>query len=566
MYYLEVPSIIGKRQGNKTYYYVVESARVVGKPRIVSQRYLGTAEEVLAHLGEPGAGEPERTQHRGFGDLAAVLSVLDGLGVAEAVDTVIGPRRVDVDVSAGTFIKLACANRVIAPCSKRAFADWWATTSGPRMTHVPASALAHYRFWEAMEQLSDEKLCKIERIIVARIVERYGIDMSRLVLDMTNFATYINSANERAPIAQRGHAKQKRTDLRLVALGLIVSIDGGVPLCSHAYAGNRPDVTQFAGLVNELIERFDKLTGQSGDLTLVYDAGQDSLTNQALIEGSPLHFVGSLPPSDFPDLLGIPASEFIPVGDPYPGVSAYETRVMALGAERRVLVTHSPTMHKKQALGFTQTLAKAALRLDGLAARLARGKTRRDRPAVEAEITKILSPRWVGRVVKASLTGESPSDFALDWEIDAKAREDLEAEHFGKRILFTDHEDWRPALIVAAYRSQHHIESDFRQLKDPHVVSFSPMHHWTNQKIRVHVLYCVLALAVAQLMCRQAAQAGLPMSVRELLDTLAAIQETILIYPAENGRPRARHMLTELTPIQHQLYDLFQLDAYAPRR
>ena len=34
-------SIVGKKQGDKTYYYLVESARVGGKPRIVSQRYLG---------------------------------------------------------------------------------------------------------------------------------------------------------------------------------------------------------------------------------------------------------------------------------------------------------------------------------------------------------------------------------------------------------------------------------------------------------------------------------------------------------------------------------------------
>ena len=66
------------------------------------------------------------------------------------------------------------------------------------------------------------------------------------------------------------------------------------------------------------------------------------------------------------------------------------------------------------------------------------------------------------------------------------------------------------------YRSQNDVESGFRQLKDPHVVGFSPMFHWTEAKIRVHVFYCVLALAlaVAHLMRRQAHQAGLDLSVR----------------------------------------------------
>ena len=78
-----MPSIVGKRQGNQTYYYLVESARVDGKPRIVSQQYLGSAEEVMAKLTDQPAGSPVRSQHKGFGDLAAVWSLLQRLGVAE---------------------------------------------------------------------------------------------------------------------------------------------------------------------------------------------------------------------------------------------------------------------------------------------------------------------------------------------------------------------------------------------------------------------------------------------------------------------------------------------------
>jgi len=98
------------------------------------------------------------------------------------------------------------------------------------------------------------------------------------------------------------------------------------------------------------------------------------------------------------------------------------------------------------------------------------------------------------------------------------------------------------------------------------VVSFSPMFHWTDQKIRVHSFYCVLALMVARLLVREADRHGMHMSVRELLETLAGIQETVLLYQGERGRPRARRMLTEIGPTQRRLYDLFGLDAYAPAR
>lgn len=239
---------------------------------------------------------------------------------------------------------------------------------------------------------------------------------------------------------------------------------------------------------------------------------------------------------------------------------------MALGAQRRVVVTHSDSFHTAQARGFEQTLATARRRLGELQARLARGRTRRPRLKVEAEIGQILSPHWLDRVIAWELTGDEPASLRLQWRTDQAAKRRLAAEVFGKRILFTDRADWPVDQLVAAYRSQADVEAGFRQLKDPKVVSFSPMLHWTDQKIRVHVLYCVLALAVAHLLRRQAAQAGLAMSVRELLATLAGIQETVLLYQGERGRPRARHMLTEMDPLQQRLFELFGLAAYAPKR
>lgn len=137
---------------------------------------------------------------------------------------------------------------------------------------------------------------------------------------------------------------------------------------------------------------------------------------------------------------------------------------------------------------------------------------------------------------------------------------------FGKRIVFSDHEDWPATEVVAAYRSQADVEGGFRQMKDRRVVGFSTMFHWTDQKVRVHAFYCVVALAVAHLMRREAARSGLDLSVPELLAHLDGIGEATLLYPGERGRPRARRMLTEMDPTQRRLYDLLGLDAYAPTR
>jgi transposase len=540
---------------------------VEGKPRIVSQQYLGSAEEVMAKLAGQPSGEPVRSQHKKFGDLAAVWSVLARLDVAGVIDAVV-PRRSDAAASVGTYMALATANRIVDPCSKAAFADWWATTAGPRWVKLPEAALDHRRFWDAMDVLSQADLAAIETELGRRMVTEFGLDLSGLVLDMTNFATFIDSGNERAPIAQRGKAKQKRTDLRLVGLALIVTRDGGVPIVSHPYPGDRPDVTQFPTVVENLMDRYRQLVDQVDSLTLVYDAGQNSTDNHAVVEDSEVGFVGSLPPSDHPDLLALPKTRYRHVDpDRFPGLTYVDTTVTALGVTRRAVLTHSQTLHDKQARGFTQTIGKAIGQLAEVQARLDRGNTRRSRDKVQAQITTILKPRWVGEVITATLTGDDPAELRLSWHTDIRARARLEQRLFGKRILFTNRDHWTVDDVVAAYRSQSEVEAGFRQLKDPHVVSFSPMHHWTDSKIRVHVFYCVLALAVAHLMRREAANADLHLSVRELLNTLAGVQETVLLYhDGGKGRPRARRMLTDMDPTQQRLAELFAINQYAPTR
>ena len=177
-----------------------------------------------------------------------------------------------------------------------------------------------------------------------------------------------------------------------------------------------------------------------------------------------------------------------------------------LGADRRVILTHSPTLHQAQSAGFAQTLAKALTKLDDLANTLARGKTRRTTTQITTAIAAITADAWVRRVIHTELTGTTPATHRLTVTIDEHARATLEDEVFGKRVLVTNQDDWPIADVVAAYRSQSQVESAFRQLKDPHVVSFSPMHHWTEHNIRVHTFTCVLALQIAGLMARHAHQ------------------------------------------------------------
>ena len=138
--------IIGKKQGGKTYYHLAEAAGVDGKPQLVSQRYLGSAEEVMVRLGEVASGEPFPSHHLSFGDLGATWRVIIRLQIAEIIDEVVGPRRSDAQASLGPYNALMILNRVECPCSKLGFSQWWSKTAGDHLLHLPQAALDHRRF------------------------------------------------------------------------------------------------------------------------------------------------------------------------------------------------------------------------------------------------------------------------------------------------------------------------------------------------------------------------------------------------------------------------------------
>ena len=87
-------SLYPKKVSGKTYWYLREMGRVDGKPKMISERYLGTAADIAAAVEDAEAAMlPERTRHLAFGDVAAAWGVLEELQVAAVIDEVAGSAR-----------------------------------------------------------------------------------------------------------------------------------------------------------------------------------------------------------------------------------------------------------------------------------------------------------------------------------------------------------------------------------------------------------------------------------------------------------------------------------------
>lgn len=527
---------------------------------MVKTTYLGKPEDVARRLRE-GAGEPKAVEVRAFGAVAAALRVARELGVAAAIDAALpGSSR---SPSTGELIELAAINRAVAPRSKRQLGDWFRRSALVRLAPKPARSLSSQRFWDAMDRLDERAIRAAEEAIVRRALERYELALEPLVYDTTNFATFVDSANERNTLARRGHAKGGRRDLRLIGLALCVALDGGVPLAHQAYEGNRNDASEFPEALGLIAERLEALGLRGSGLTLVFDKGNNSAHNQALADELGLAVVGSLRPRDHPDLLAVSRSEFRPLAG-IPGASAYRTAKEIYGRERTVLVTHSQQFEDKQARGFAQTLAKARAQLRELKGIVQRGRHRMDERACQERIDDILRRRWLREVVAVDFDLEARR---LSFRTEPRALGAVRAREWGKRIVFTDHHHWSDEEIVRAYRSQAQAEESFRQMKDSDFASFSPAFHWTDQKLRVHAFYCTLALTLVQLIEREVRRAGIALGPKLALRALSDIHETTLIYPpagGKQGRPRARTRLAAMDDTQRALFDALGLADLAP--
>lgn len=555
-------SLQKKIKDGRPYWYVVESARVEGKPRVVRQRYLGTVESIERAF--EGSLEPTSVEEVEFGATAAMWGLASRLWVPQVIDGV-SPKR-DQGLSVGAYLTAAAVNRAVSPTSKRGFYGWYERTALARILPAPPEAWTSQRFWDAMDRVEERDIPTMEQAVVARAVEEFGIDAQALVFDATNFHTFIASTNARTALAKRGHAKGRRHDLRLIGLALACSTDHRVPLASKVVAGNTPDVRSFSQTLPVLVRRLERVGVEPHAVTVVFDKGNNSAENLDLVDRSGVGFVGSLVPSQHSDLLEVPDEVFSPVPG-LDGVMAYRTEREVFGIARTVVVTRSETFLAKQLVGLHQTRRRVEAQLHELDRLLAGGRHRMDRAALTARVDQALAPRWMRRLYPTEITGERRADLGLSWSFDEDAFTELRREELGKRIIFTDRGDWTTERIVVAYRSQWEVEAAFRQMKDPHHAAFRPIYHWTDQKIAVHGLYSVIALMLVQLAWREARRAGLDLSPTEVLEALAAIREVTLLYPPSRGqgRPRVFQKLTRMDQTQRVLFELFSLDAFAPR-
>lgn len=563
-----MPSLTKKIIKGKSYYYLRECKRINGKPKVVWTYYLGSAERLLERLTRP---EPQTVTIAEFGASVAAFDIASTLGVVEVIDRHV-PKRDSRGPTVGQYLLMAALNRCVQPRSKLQLAAWYEGTVLRRLLPMSVSQLSSQRFWDNMDKVTPEQIVAIEQELAARAVDRFGLDLRCLLFDATNFFTFIDSFNRRSKLAQRGHSKEGRANLRLVGLALLVTSDGDVPLFHHTYAGNQHDAVTFRGVMDTIADRCRALSDGVSDITLVFDKGNNAKDNLEAVEEAPYHFVGSLVPTQHNDLLAIPRRKMRRL-DPgqLPDVQAFRTRKVVFGVERTVLCTFNRKLFAAQRKTLRREIDKRRQKLGAVQRSLKKyrsGKRRGKAPTVTGTtktVEKILAGRHMKELFSARVKpGKKDKLPRLTFRFRTGVWRALKRTLLGKTLLFTDQDHWTDEQVVLGYRAQHHVEADFRLMKDPRFLTFRPIFHWTDQKLRVHAFYCVLALMLLNLVRRTLAQKGISTSVAQMIEALEGIREVTLLYPAppQKKNPFVRTTLSEMDDLQRKLFSALDLGRF----
>lgn len=486
-----------RKSHGQIYWYIVESRRINGKPRPVTLAYLGKAEDLLERLNKQKSFDVKSFSH---GDTFALCKAAEELDVINIINKYIpkgsiGGKPTRDKLTVGASLVLAAIGRACRPTSKMGWYNWCETTSLESSLKQNFSKLDSQHFWDQMHFVPESAIELIENDLVKMLIDKSGTELDSLFFDTTNFFTYIDSMNTRCDLPQRGKNKQKRYDLRQIGMALLVSREDQFPLFHKTYRGNKNDFTTFKETFEELSSRLKAITNDLTDITIVFDKGNNSKDNFKKIDDcNDLHYVAGLVSSYFKDLIEAANKNFQMMTIAGEDVPVYRVKKNIWGKERTCVVTVSKQLKEGQIQGIEQHLAKKYKILDKLKQSIESSRARKKFSIEELEerLKTIIRGQFINEILKFEIIELQNSKQSFTYYIDDVAYTWLKENILGRKIHATNRHEWSNEEICLAYRGQSKVESVFRNLKNPFHMAVRPQFHWTDQKINVHFLICII--------------------------------------------------------------------------
>jgi transposase len=503
---------------------------------------------------------------RAVGNVGALVWVAEQLDLVGRIDRACGHHGSKSSPSIGEMVVAVAIQRACLPGPKR---DLVAFLEGslPRSSCLHASAFTGQAFHRLAQKVTDAALDAAQISIAKAVVQRFELSADVLEFDTTNFDTYIATTTP-GELARRGHAKSKRSDLRVVGLGLLVSEVGHVPLLYRSYAGNSSDQRVLQSCLDSLSKLHDALDegeghDQPAQRTLVRDGG--SWSPQLELE---LDIVGYYTLISLPLRHGAAVYALEQAARPkamkrlkgrYKDVRIARVRTKVGKLDRTLIVVESRELLEGQKRGIAVALEKAEQELAKLERLVRAGRIRRK--SLEQRLGKALRREHLAAFVVTEVGGTDDAP-TFSWHVDPGRRKLLEQTRLGRRALCTDRHTWSAERIVHAFRGQSNVEELFRRSKKGGVVPWGPSFQWADSSLRLHTFATVIGLMLVSL---AKIALGTDASASAMMKSLANIRATMVrTTTGGKGRRPTVPLAPELHAAQRHAVGVFELDRWLP--
>src|SRR5436309_8805131 len=373
---------------------------------------------VLGSADEPPVADLGLTRTLGtrrVDDVGALIWVAEQLDLIKLIDKACGIGRPTEGPTVGEMVLAVAVQRACAPAAKCHLAAFL-NSCVPRVSCLPASALTGQTFHRLAAQVTDEHLETAQIEIARAAAARFELSTDLLAFDTTNFDTHIATTTP-GKLARRGHAKSKRSDLRVVGLAVLVSETGHVPLLHRTYPGNRSD----QAVLSSCLPGLGKLHGvlndaegrtRSASRTLVRDGGSWSPQLELHLGVEGYHPRITL-------ALGHTASQLAlehaarrgamrRLGGKLGDVRAARLRTRVGKLDRTLVVVESPELLRGQKRGIAVALRKAKMELQKLERRAASGRIMREE--LDRRIQNALRHEHLSDFVVTKVSERAPAE------------------------------------------------------------------------------------------------------------------------------------------------------------
>jgi len=418
--------------------------------------------------------------------------------------------------------------------------------------------LSGQNFWNNTKYLDETAIENIENDLIKIFIAKFNIYPENILFDESNFSVFFDAINP-SKLAQYGHSKSKRYDLRQINLALLVTKEFGIPLKHHTYPGNINDKTEIKTISKRIIETYKEFSKVCNKLTLVFDKGNNQSGTIKEFDQDNILFVGALKPSENKELLSVPLKEFTDLNlSEKRKYKVYTLKKTLFGKERTVVVYYSPVLYKKQFYALEKQIAKKAKELcEFKFNQINRGRFK-TYESCQKKIARLLKNKFIEKLFGHSLIAGKDGILHFEYWIDQDEYE-KRISQLGRNILFTNCSGLSALEIVEIYNGKNDVEEDFKKLKDDRSISANPMFCWTDPKIMVHLFCCVMALMLIRLLQRELSLKNIPMSSAQFINQLKKIKESHLVYP---GNLKTEKIISECNKKQLQLFKVLELDKY----